>query len=470
MKNVIEFSQRSNDIVFCVVDNTAKIKHDWTKELIKNLSDYVLSNIAQKGFSVLQGVSEEALLKEASAKYQHAVVISTGTEFINGDRFFKAIKEAVSKEYFLQGHIPDRQEGYYELHDQCYIINLKTYKKLGYPAIGNFAYYDAHEQIEPLRSEENIHDDYTPVWVKPGSTLRKYQHKWHGWNILSVAFKNNLPVLVFDENLRNNKKFYYPDYEPSFQLAQEYLYGKHIVSSQAFFYPFNTEQPRTADVKPIGQLITQASGLNWIDCLVANKYTKGTIVNFVDNNTFALETMKFITEWNGEDYPQMLMDYILSRSSFLGVPIENRLAFMGESLDQLWKDFVSRHSNWNETWNDIKSKVTFKFTHADLVLNRSLPVERWLEDKPNTLIHLSHIFNYDPVAPFVPLMLRVSNENNLIKKVANFMPDAIIVFDARSAEGLYQPLSKHYVSRADQMAFINTCDLTCPTWRYGEWI
>jgi hypothetical protein len=67
-------------------------------------------------------------------------------------------------------------------------------------------------------------------------------------------------------------------------------------------------------------------------------------------------------------------------------------------------------------------------------------------------------------------MLRVSNENNLIKKVANFMPDAIIVFDARSAEGLYQPLSKHYVSRADQMAFINTCDLTCPTWRYGEWI
>lgn len=469
MKNVIEFNQASKDIVFCIVDNTAKIKNAWTRELIKNLSDYVLSNIILKGFSVLQGTSEDSLLRHASATYQHAVVISTGTEFINGDSFFKAIKNAVTKNYFLQGHIPDRQDGYYELHEQCYIINLKTYKRLGYPVVGKFAYYDAHEQIEPLRSEENIHDNYTPVWVKPGNTTRSYQHKWHGWNILSVAFKNNLPVLVFDEDIRNNKKFYYPDYEPSFQLAHEYLYGKQIISSQALFYPFNTEIERSVNVAPIQQLIVQASGLNWIDYLINNKYQQGTLVNFVDNNSFALEVMQFIIEWDGNDYPQAIIDYVSSRSNTLNVPVEQRLAFMGEQLDKLWHKFLETHTNWLDIWKDIKSKVVFKFTHADLVLNRSLPVEHWIEDKPNTLIHLSHIFNYDPVAPFVPLTLRVSNENNLIKKIADYLPNAVVIFDARSAEGLYNSLSRHYTSEAIKMPQIEMSELTCPTWRYGEW-
>jgi len=470
MKNVITFNKTSQEIVFCIVDNTAKIKHDWTREIIKNLSDFVLSNIIQKGYTVLQGVSEEALLRESASKYKHAVVISTGTEFLNGDNFFKAIEKATFQDYFIQGHVADRKDGYYELHDQCYLINLSIYKKLGYPSIGSFSYYDSHEQIEPHRSDENIHDDYTPVWIKPGSSRRRYEHKWHGWNILSIALDNNLPVIVFNEDIRNNKKFYYPDYEPSFQLAHEYLYGKQIISSQAFFYPFNTEQYNTSNVDSINQLVTQASGLNWIDYLINNNYSKGTIVNFVDNNTFALETMKYITEWNGEDYPQMLEDYVLSRSSFMKVSKNNRLANMDDPLTTCWEYFLEQHPNWKDTWQDIKHKVQFKFTHADLVLNKSLPIEHWLEEKTNTLINLSHIFNYDPVAPFIPLQLRVNNENNLIKKIRQYMPDATIIFSARSAEGFFDSSPNHYVCQASKMPLVTIKDLTFPTWRYGEWL
>ncbi len=198
MNNIIEYKSTNTEIVFCIVDNTSQIKSNWTTELVKNLSDFVLSNIVQKGYTVLQGVNEDALLASTSA-YKHAVVLSTGTEYTNGSAFFEAVEDAVTQDYFLQGHIPNRDTGYFELHNQCYIINLETYRSLGMPEIGKFSVYDSHTQVEPICSDEHIHDDYTPIWIKSGTVEKEYQHKWHGWNILSVAFENNLPDMEWKD-------------------------------------------------------------------------------------------------------------------------------------------------------------------------------------------------------------------------------------------------------------------------------
>ena len=471
MKNIIEYKSTNTEIVFCIVDNTSQIKNDWTTELVKNLSDFVLSNIVQKGYTVLQGVNEDTLLASTSA-YKHAVVLSTGTEYTNGSAFFEAVEEAVTQDYFLQGHIPNRDTGYFELHNQCYIINLETYRSLGMPEVGKFSVYDSHTQVEPICSDEHIHDDYTPIWVKPGTVEKHYQHKWHGWNILSVAFENNLPVLVFDESIRNNKQFYYPDYQPSFELAQEYLYGKQSVSSQALFYPFNTESITsidTIDTGSIDQLVTQASGLNWIEYLIDNGYNENTLVNFVDHNTFALECMQFVTHWDGFDYPNAIANEITRRTKFMNVPLEHRLAMPVKTLTAQWQQFLEKHPDWDTIWDDIKSNVTFHFTHADLVLNRSLPVEHWLKDRANTVVHLSHIFNYDPVAPFIPLHLRIKNENNLINKIKEFVPQATIIFEGRSAEGFAKLDKSYYKNNALQMPTINLNQVTIPTWHYGDW-
>lgn len=468
--NVIEFKSVNKEIVFCIVDYTSIISHDWTREIIKNLSDFVLSNIVDKGYTVLQGVNEEALLEQAVAKnYKHAVVLATGTEFINGRACFDAIEQAVQKDYFLQGHIPDRNDGYYQLHEQCYIINLEIYNEIGKPEIGKFSYYDEHKQVIPLRSEENIHDDYTPLWVAPGRETKIYTHKWHGWNIISLALENDLPILVFDEAIRKNKKYYYPDYEPAFRQAQEYLYGKQVVSNQALFYPFNTEKATVFDIQRIDQLVVQASGLNWVDYLVQNDYNEKTVVNFVDNNIFALECMQIIVNWDGKDYPTLIKEYITDRCKFLDINIQERIAIPFRSLDNLWEEFLTLHPNWIEQWTDIKSKVTFKFTHADLVLNASLPVSNWLENKPNTVIHLSHIFNYDPVAPFVPLRLRIENENSLISKIATYLPEAFVVFQRRSANTFLKD-DLDNASKAGNMSTIKFNNLIYPTWHMnGDW-
>jgi len=53
---------------------------------------------------------------------------------------------------------------------------------------------------------------------------------------------------------------------------------------------------------------------------------------------------------------------------------------------------------------------------------------------PSTIVHLSHIFNYDPVAPFVPLRHRIYNENLLFKKIKEYNPNAIIVTVNKASE------------------------------------
>lgn len=468
MPNIIEYKGSHPDIVFLMVDYTSKITDSWTKELVKNLSDFVLCNILQKGYTVLQGIEEDALLQSAGS-YQHAVVFSTGTEFINGSNFFTSMEKAVERDYFLQGHIPDRREGYYQLHEQCYFINLDVYRNLGCPKIGEFSFYDEHTQIKPLRSKENIHDDYTPVWIKPGNHIETYQHKWHGWNILSIAFKNNLPVLVFDENIRNNKQYYYPEYQKAFDVAQEYLYGKYIVSSQPMFYPINTETGFEINLDVVHQLITQASGLNWIDTLIDIGFDNLTTVTFVDNNFFALECMEKIVSWNGTDYAGMINEVVNSKTDFLNYTMSRPLTESLKDIDDGWNNFLEKYPNWQDLWQKIKQNVKFNFVHADLVLNRSLPVGTWLQNVPNTVVNLSHIFNYDPSAPFTPLKQRVENENNLICKIAKVCPDALIVFNKRAAESFTDNFETKYISYAKNMKITDFSQINRPTWRLGDW-
>jgi hypothetical protein len=387
---------------------------------MKNLSDFVISNINDKGFNVIQGIDEDLLLKEAAENYTHAVVLSTGTEFINGDEFFNEVELEVysDKEFFLIGHIPDRDDGYYELHEQCYLINLKIYKDLGYPAVGKFEYYSPHTQIEPQRSTENIHDDYTPLWIVAGDKERTYKHKWHGWNIISVGLANHKYVKVIQERFRKNKQFYYSNYEPAFLKASTYLYGKNQIAAQTIFYPHNTENIVKIEFEgPIRQLVTQASGLNWIDYLITHGYNKDTVVRFVDYNLFALECMKEITDnWNGSNYSIFVKDYINKRAEFLGKDGSSWLAAGGKLYDT---DIPE--------WTQIKETVNFEFRHEDLVLNKTLDVSTWVDNVPKTIIHLSHIFNYDPAAPFYPLKHRVYSERLLKEKLKSHVPNATII-------------------------------------------
>ena len=266
--NVIEFNTHYNsDIAFCFVDNTRNYQSN-IREFMKNQADGTLANVYAKKWTIYQWINEDELLRHACNKgHKWAVVFSTGTEFINGDAFFDAAQSMIKKDFFIAGHVLDRSDAYYELHHQCYLINLEKYKELVYPIVGEQELGSKHIQYIPERSGNNIHDDYTPLTVSSGNyTREEYRHKCHGWNILSIAFDNNETVLIFDETMRSNKKHFYPESPKDFYKNLSWAYYRLNYCHTTFVHTSNTE---TIDlpVRQYKQIVTPASGVWFTDYL-----------------------------------------------------------------------------------------------------------------------------------------------------------------------------------------------------------
>ncbi len=301
--NVITYkSKKYNSIVFCCVDNINKYSSGWTKEIIKNISDYTISNVVSKGYDLLQGLDEDTLLNHAADQnYEYAVVYSTGTEFINGNAFFDEIESLSKKDFFVAGHILDRDDAFYELHHQCYVVNLTIYKKLKSPIIGKQELGIKHTQIVQWRSAENIHDDYTPVWISGGDDSRIYNHKCHGWNILKTAFDVDETVLVFDDNIRKNKKHYYPENQVEFLNHNSTIVAKYNFCSTQFIHTDSTEDIPVKGRK-LTQILIPASGENYQSLI-----TDDAEIIFYDYNPMALDYWKQRT--NGK-HKYVLIDFL----------------------------------------------------------------------------------------------------------------------------------------------------------------
>jgi len=438
---------KRSDIVFVCVDNTHLIKNNDHKEIIKNIADYSISNICVKGYDVFNGLDTNNILPRIADQYTHAVVFDADTEF-TGSNFFKELKKLCVKDFFLAGHVLDRKEGYYELHSQCYVINLKKYIQYGMPHITHPTPNVSHEHIEPIRSEENYHDDYTPLWIKSGTTKKQYQHLWHGNNILSVGLENNETVLIFDAAIRNSKQCYYAQYENEFLKNNQHIYEKSKFSSTRLFYPINTEEPQQININgPITQLITPASGFNWLHYVNKYGYNNDTLISFYDYNPNSLYYMKNIVEnFDGTDY----------------------YAFLKSIKSNDTNDWINSKEEINQNFETIKhlwhmvKKIKFSYHECDLLNNFNIPV---INDH-NTIMHLSNVFCYEPTAAFNSFVKRVNAENNLIKILKNNNSKINLIVSGHAWSGLADyPKYVGYVSDFVEQS-LNKCYKA--TWQQKE--
>jgi hypothetical protein len=388
---MIKFNSSNLDVVFCFVDRTNDCTSAWTRELIKNQADYTINNLHIKGYSILQGYYEDALLRKASEQYKYAVVFSTGTEFINGTAFFDAVLALTQTDCFIAGHILDRGDAYYELHNQCYLINLEIYKSLGCPEIGQQELGATHTQEEPNRSDENYHDFYTPTSVNRGWGERTYNHKCHGWNILSVALANDCPLVVFDNDIRNNKKHFYPENQVEFLKHSAWLYARQNYCMSEFVHTSTTDL-LPIDLKKIQQVFTPASGTWWVD-----------YISTVDPVTVVMY-----------DYNQKALDH--------------------------WQINSPKLPN-----------VEYRFVKLDLLVD--IPDFSSFDFSLPTLINFTNIFAYEATAPFYSLEYRIKKENQLLESIdasayVNFSPRAASGFiDAPQFGQNLQPIDIKEITR-----------------------
>tara|TARA_R110000868_G_scaffold102091_1_gene281097 strand:+ start:35180 stop:36385 length:1206 start_codon:yes stop_codon:yes gene_type:complete len=387
------------DLCVCIIDDTDQYK-PWMRELVKNTADYTITNVTGFGYDVYIGRDEHLLLKQAASLYKKAVVISAGTEFINGRQFFDNLND----DFFILGHILDMGDGYYGLHYQCYVINLDLYTKLGSPNPGNTEMLSAHIQTVPVRSAENIHDDYTPLWIKPGTIQTMYKNKFHGWRLISSGLEAGYKISAFDQTQRDGKHFLYRDVDTSDWIYKRYNYclANHIFDTSTGSIEF--PRPYTF---PISHLVHPAAGMNWLEKLKHHGYNDNTKVTFFDYNENALEAM------------------------------------------------YQKTKNIN---------LKFDFIHIDIIAEPESLIEKIdsTHEPAGVVIHMSNIFAYEGTASLMPLRYRVQQENLLIKSVQRLMPICILDFDQRAAEGIVPWRAETGVAKDLMLTDLSTSNL--PLW------
>jgi hypothetical protein len=453
------------NIVFCLINTASQYQNSWAKELVKNSADFEISTITGVGYDVVVGNSADEMLPKLSSLYSHAVVCAMGTIWADNKDFFTLLDEKCTTEFFVMGHILDKKTGYYELHPQCFVINLKTYTDLGHPELGSPQLDSPHIQLAPIRSEENFHDDYTPMSVKTGNINKQYHHKCHGWNILSIGFNNNLEVIPFPVEMRDSKRYFYPDDQKDFDHLSKF-YLETTVASRHWINPFGTSGTLIENSfhGPLSNLVTTCNGLDWVKYLIKYGYTDNTRVRFVDYNLSFLQFTKDMLLWDGKDYIEYLDQIDVSYFGFLNLP---KHIFYGvkDNLNQRWQQFKDE-THWEEHWDRIKSDVSFEFVYHDF-LHQEPVGDSWIDSTFNSeqsLINLSHVYNYHSTGIFYSLPYRIEAENQTIKLLKETVPDAMIFFDQRSWKGYYRYDYNSLYTRANLLDTVELAQLDLPIW------
>ena len=138
-------TEKKKPIVCCILDILDNCQSGHAKEICINLTDFLIHRFDLHEYDIFISKNEDELLQTAANDgYSHAVVISAGTSLGLSDRLFSAIENSCKDDFFIAGHILDRNDhSYYkknacfELHQQFYIVNLTDYKDVGSPTVGN---------------------------------------------------------------------------------------------------------------------------------------------------------------------------------------------------------------------------------------------------------------------------------------------------------------------------------------------
>jgi hypothetical protein len=455
-------------IAMIVIDTTNQYPNSWTRELVKNSIDFEISTASWEGLDVFVSYNEDQALGALVGNYRYALVVSSGFMVGHNNNFYDHLKTfCVTNDFLVAGHILDNQDAYYELHGQGYIIDLIKYQNLNCPKIGQQQFHDNHTQVVPLRSLDNFHDTYTPVWISPGTASKKYLHKCHGWNIIAQGFLAGYNVLTFNEKLRSLKTYFYPD---DTELVNK-LYIEHDIAARSWVNPFGTSDYTVLGEKTNGNLdyfISPCIGIDFVHFLVFHGFDSQTVVRFVDYNLLSLEFMKQLVEWDGDDYIKFLEKFGSEKTQFLNMD-SNSWFGVRDDLENRWKQLQSRY-NWPELWSQIKAQVKFEFRFTDFL---HLGNNSWLGSELNserTVINFSNIFNYYSTSILHTLRYRVDMENKLIRDIKNIAPNSYLLFDHRAWRG-FKPYTKYSNrAKAKDIETISLVDLTMPSWHYGgDW-
>jgi hypothetical protein len=346
------------------------------KSLLDSIKDYFYENLLHdfEDDRLLHCEIEniDDTLDQVRTKY--AVVIQEGIFFFDhiDNNFLKSVIENIN-DYALIGHVLDRKERYYHLHQQQFILDVENWRSINKPSFN----CRSGSVINIERSEDNFHDDYTPTWIKQTQGSTSYDKLKFGGYVISEMLKNNYNVRPFNVSERHVKKFVYYDIDE--QVSHMLSYEK--VNPYSFYYPKTTSTTKRLFTESANKYITVANAVESL-YKIKDVYKDVTSIDFYDVSITALIfTEHFIKNFKG-DYKNFVKDF-----DKMGARPWTRLDLPDENYHQL--DDYKDVQEINDVLEHVRNNVKINYHYGDIT--RSSVVETL---KQPTVMYISNCFKY----------------------------------------------------------------------------
>lgn len=341
---------------------------------------------------------DEALTK--CDNYRFAMISYIGSFYYSDheENIFYYFDKFCKSDHPCRGHLlfhPDKQYG--RLHPQTIFLNLDHWRKINKPSFGHYS----GKVLSYERSISNVHDDYTPHWVRGGSKYIDVTNAEQG-EYLTKVFEDGKTILNFDRE-RKTKFFCYPERRWSEQLNEEQNRQSNIiyVKNNEGITHLNRVSDRTFDV-----IYAPAAGYTAEYLYEIYGHAKTKLIIY-DNNLDSVKWKRMVYEMaNTEDDLNRIVCFFKNKKDCQVDACEYKpdLVKKNESVYSM------------QDWLNTMSKVDFDIIQFD-IFDGPLKVD----PTKRNFIYLSNIFSYN----FVIHKMKIEDIHNKFLQYCN-LPNTVV--------------------------------------------
>lgn len=290
--------------------------------------------------------------------FTHALFVKSGTVFRDWEKWCELINKYPHQG--LVGHIIWHPGHHPYLDDQCWFMDLAKFTESDFNS-------DTIQQPIPMRSKNDLHDDYTPLWLRPTDSTETFVSTAFGQGLIAQQLNNNRSVVNWNNAARDIKKFAYKNEDVLIWFSE------YIELAETQLWVFNNE-PIT--VSASRYLVAPGSGLYW---MLHKCHPEVEAIDIVDISKTQIDFCNHVQKnWDGSDYGQFVWDYITKHNLIHYELDRTNLSRTDRLLFKKQKVFVDYVNNvfaetvkqagivdFKNAWTNSKCKV--KITLGNLV-------------------------------------------------------------------------------------------------------
>lgn len=415
------------------LDITDKIKNTTALALTKNITEYWVQENSNYNIKTCCMKDPDQLLHWAEKQgLKYLLVVATGNNLSKNNNLFNILPEyldSIKNDLTIAGHVLDKGEKFYELHHQCFLVNIEWWVSANRPAIGSEQYSYEWSTTKPIRSEDNWHDGYTPYWIEQGTDITNYTGRRFGWSLIESALSSGKRIYSFNELIRDTKYYIYPEVSDDFHSKISQIYDG--IQSYGHFVA-NTETPPDKIVdKEIQGVVCTAGGITPLICAYISNLKPGSKLTIFDISPLSLAIQRKIreTRCDFKNFKQSFDDFTSSidiQSMLRAVSnIDKMQEIINTLLPQGLEDFI----------NNVWPTLDVQYREGNLLDVHFIKNATRRHEGESTLIHLTNIMHYQNSAWLYSSGHRLQIEKDLVNNFAKTGFDNYYLYSNRPIRG-----------------------------------